>query len=367
MLHFLSMMEGKRICNTYLLLNVIGEGSTSTVYKALCEPSGRMVAIKCFKAYTKEVEREIRIHKDLTHPNIAKFYEFISDEDGYYIVMELAEGGTLLEWINFCGFINEIMARKLFVQMVSALDYLHNEMNIIHRDMKPDNILIDADYNIKIIDFGLSKRFDRRSPIFHKKCGSVAYVAPEIISDNCYSLETDIWSIGVILYALINGCLPFYDQDLAVLFRQITEDEPMIKEYLSYELKDLLLKLFLKDPKERITLEKIKEHPFVRTACVKQSNIEKCPLCSLEGHEYTIKPHVVNTIRNKEVIVKFRKRSEDNKLLNTKDSINSHSASEAKTTIRTKVLATIAKPLSKSPDTTGRKLRKTARSMRLSW
>ncbi|KAH0794765.1 CAMK family protein kinase [Histomonas meleagridis] len=247
----------------------IGEGSFAIVYRAKHVVSNSAV---CIKALPKEVistpiaktrlRREISLLKRMKHPFIAQFFQLLEDDDYFYIVMEYVTNGNLLEYVNCVGKLSEEQARKYFTQMIIALEYLHNEQKIAHRDIKCENILLDRNNNIRIIDFGLSNMFSEDNPKLKTACGSPAYVAPEMIEGREYTQTTDIWATGILLYAIVVGYLPFDDNVIQRLLQKIVYTDVDYPSFLSPQLVDLLQKMICKDPNKRITIEKIKEHPW---------------------------------------------------------------------------------------------------------
>lgn len=145
--------------------------------------------------------------------------------------------------------------------MVDALEYLH-EINVVHRDLKPENILLTKGDNIKIIDFGLSSQYDTNKYL-NTACGSPSYAAPEMIAGKAYNpLKVDIWSLGITLYAMVCGFLPFEDPDQQILYKRIMLGSFMIPKYISEPLKDLLNKILNTNPENRYNLQNIRDHEW---------------------------------------------------------------------------------------------------------
>lgn len=169
------------------------------------------------EADVERVSREIHILKLIRHPNIVQLYEIIETPRQLYLIMEYAPGGELFDHIVKNSKLNEKEACKIFQQIVSGIDYLH-ELKVVHRDLKPENLLLDHNMNIKLVDFGLSNTFPK-DELLKTACGSPCYAAPEMIAGELYSgSRVDIWSCGVILYAMVCGFLPFEDPDTAKLY-----------------------------------------------------------------------------------------------------------------------------------------------------
>ena len=201
----------------YKIRKILGKGAFGIVYKAFELCSGRIVAIKQIpinSSNIKYVIKEIELLKNLEHPNIVKYYNYLKEENHIYIIMEYLEGCTLKQYIKEnSGNITEDIARGIIKQLLNALSYLHYMCDICHRDIKPENIIFTEKGNtshIKILDFGLSSD-SFESKLKMKNCGTLTYMAPEQISSLIYSKAVDIWSVGIILYMLLNkGNNPFY-------------------------------------------------------------------------------------------------------------------------------------------------------------
>ncbi|KAG2194300.1 hypothetical protein INT47_000443, partial [Mucor saturninus] len=207
--------------------------------------------------------REMAIMRLLRHPNICQLKEYIAEGDKYYMFLEYVDGGQLLDYIIKHGKLREKQARKFARQIVSALDYCHRN-SIVHRDLKIENILITQSEQLKIIDFGLSNVYSPTEQL-NTFCGSLYFAAPELLKAKEYTgPEVDVWSFGVVLYVLVCGRVPFDDTNLPALHEKIKSG--VVEEYpdhLSKECLDLLSKIFVVNPKERITLSAIQAHPWM--------------------------------------------------------------------------------------------------------
>ncbi|XP_014785365.1 testis-specific serine/threonine-protein kinase 2 [Octopus bimaculoides] len=198
----------------------IGHGSYSKVKLGFSENERKKVAIKILDLNKIPAEfrdrflpREIEIVQAVKHPNIANVFEILTIEKKTFIIMEFASHGTLLEYINLRGSLSENHARKMYLPIVNAVDYLHRSL-IVHRDLKCENIMLDGENNIKLTDFGFARYF-RGSDIFKTFCGSAAYAPPEILQGIPYSpVLHDIWALGVILYNMICAAMPFDDSNI---------------------------------------------------------------------------------------------------------------------------------------------------------
>ena len=211
------------------------------------------------EADVERVSREIHILKMIRHPNIIQLYEIIETPRQLYLIMEYASGGELFEFIVTNTRLKEKEACKFLQQIISGVEYLH-ELNIVHRDLKPENLLLDHEKNIKLVDFGLSNTYTKGGTL-KTACGSPCYAAPEMIAGQDYhGARVDMWSCGVILYAMVCGYLPFEDPDTAKLYKKILKGEFTIPKFVTDEGRDLLKKILNTDPDERYTEHDIKKH-----------------------------------------------------------------------------------------------------------
>ena len=262
------ILSGTLIKN-YKICDVIGYGGFGKVYSATHLPTEITVAIKVIpkslledKKARANYEHEKLLLSKCNHPYIVKFFEAFSDENYEYLVQEYICGGTILEYINRHPTVNEAIIKKFFVQIVIAVQYMHESLSIAHRDIKAENILLDENRNIRFVDFGLSTCFDQ-SLITKTQCGTAVYAAPEMIANNGYGTSIDIWSLGILLYTFFHRKFPFYDANETVLFKKIVNDSPEINKTLSPQLQDLIKQFLKKDPKERISLEEALQHPWL--------------------------------------------------------------------------------------------------------
>lgn len=208
-----------------------------------------------------KIRREIQNLKLFRHPHIIKLYQVISTPTDIFMIMEYVSGGELFDYIVKHGKLKEYEARRFFQQIISGVDYCHRHM-IVHRDLKPENLLLDHNLHVKIADFGLSNMM-MDGEFLRTSCGSPNYAAPEVISGKLYAgPEVDIWSCGVILYALLCGTLPFDDEHVPTLFRKIKSGVFPIPEYLNKSVVSLLCHMLQIDPMKRATIEDIKKHEW---------------------------------------------------------------------------------------------------------
>ena len=246
----------------------LGIGSFGKVKVAEHILTGHKVAIKILnrkkiKAIDMEekVRREIKILRLFMHPHIIRLYEVLETPHDIYVVMEYVKSGELFDYIVEKGRLGENEARHFFQQIVSGVEYCHRNM-VVHRDLKPENLLLDSKSNVKIADFGLSNVM-RDGHFLKTSCGSPNYAAPEVISGKLYSgPEVDVWSCGVILYALLCGSLPFDDESIPNLFKKIKGGIYNLPSHLSPGARDLIARMLLVDPLKRITISEIRTHPW---------------------------------------------------------------------------------------------------------
>ncbi|XP_059364897.1 serine/threonine-protein kinase MARK2-like isoform X2 [Carassius carassius] len=253
--------ENPQIGN-YRLLKTIGKGNFAKVKLARHVLTSKEVAVKIIdktqlnSSSLQKLYREVRLMKFLNHPNIVKLFEVIDTEKTLYLVMEYASGGEVFDYLVAHGRMKEKEARAKFRQIVSAVQYCHQKC-IVHRDLKAENLLLDADMNIKIADFGFSNEFTMGNKL-DTFCGSPPYAAPELFQGKKYDgPEVDVWSLGVILYTLVSGSLPFDGQNLKELRERVLRGKYRIPFYMSTDCENLLKKFLILNPTKRGSLEQI--------------------------------------------------------------------------------------------------------------
>ena len=289
----------------YLISEKIGMGTFSRVCQGIHIITKQKVAIKILDKTKIEDEidlerilREIEILKSLYHPNISQLFESISTSKNFYLFMEYIEGGDLNDYILSKKFLSEKIACDLFRQLISVVEYL-SEMKVTHRDIKTENILLDSLHkNIKVIDFGLSN-YCNQYEFLKSTCGSPCYASPEMLLNKPYKgICTDIWSSGIVLYSMLVGCLPFDDDEIQILYEHIKNGNFVLPNYLSLEAMDLLKRILQVEPRKRITLEEIKNHPWFNMGTApmyKGININKELFkCDLNTVDYVIKNYFSN-------------------------------------------------------------------------
>ncbi|XP_019437229.1 PREDICTED: serine/threonine-protein kinase ATG1t [Lupinus angustifolius] len=261
----------------YILKSKIGEGSYSLVWRAEQRPSGDVVALKQvflskLNPYLKAcLDNEINFLSSLKHRNIIRLIHFFQVDDGcVYLVLEFCAGGDLASYIRCHGRVQQETARKFMQQLGSGLKVLHSH-NIIHRDLKPENILLSNhgdDVVLKIADFGLS-RTTRLGEYAETVCGSPFYMAPEIIQFQRYDNKVDMWSVGTILFELLNGYPPFNGRNNVQLLKNIKSCtqlpfSQLILSGLDPDCLDICSRLLSLDPVERLSFDEFYRHRFLR-------------------------------------------------------------------------------------------------------
>lgn len=285
----------------YMLGRTIGAGSMGKVKYGHCKADGQKVAVKIVprntsvnalkqsrgkskhtgqplteaelesafaRASTKDTSKEVRIVREgslqmlLLHPYICRMREMITHPNHHYMVFEHINGGQMLDYIIAHGRLRERSARTFARQIGSALQYCHAN-NVVHRDLKIENILISKSGNIKIIDFGLSNMYTPQGHL-NTFCGSLYFAAPELLNARVYTgPEVDIWSFGVVLYVLVCGKVPFDDQSMPVLHARIKRGMVEYPGWLSPDCKHLLSRMIEVNPLQRATLSEIMSHPWM--------------------------------------------------------------------------------------------------------
>ncbi|XP_063405347.1 serine/threonine-protein kinase MARK2-like [Mytilus trossulus] len=263
--------DKKKKVGSYILGRTIGEGSFAKVRQGFHIIAKEKVAVKVVpkkallakESVRRNVRREAIVLQKIQHPNIVRMYEVMETENGYYLVLESVEGGEFIKYLCMKKFLPEFECRKFARQLVSAVDHLHRS-NIVHRDLKLENFLLDKDLNLKIIDFGLSNVFYGDSSLV-TQCGSPAYAAPEIFSNQKYGPAVDIWSVGVCLYAMLVGALPFIPDspnNLSQLHSLLLKGCE-IPDGLSQECADILTRMLTADDRKRIKMDALMIHPWL--------------------------------------------------------------------------------------------------------
>ena len=303
----------------YQLIQVLGSGTFSEVYKAFDSVTGSYVAVKVIhfedksqdalnpsiRAQNRSPElasilQEVQIMRRLRHQNIVQLLDFVQTTEYCFLVMEMVNGGELFDQIIKLTYLSEELSRHVICQVAEGIRFMHVECGIVHRDIKPENLLFEQidmvpsdsfhrkPYDeeskvdegkfipgvggggigrIKIADFGLSKIVWQQAT--KTPCGTVGYAAPEIVRNNQYSLSVDMWALGCVLYTLLCGFPPFYDESIQALSEKVSQGKYAFLspwwDDISDEAKDLVSKLLCVDANKRLTITQFFEHPWVNS------------------------------------------------------------------------------------------------------
>lgn len=209
----------------------------------------------------ERITREIKILKKVRHPNVIQLYEIIETEKELFMIMEFCQGGELFDFIVRHQRLSEKQACKFYLELISGIEYIH-QSGVCHRDLKPENLLLDYDLTLKIVDFGLSNMYEIGATL-KTACGSPCYAAPEMIAGKRYhGLKTDIWSSGVVFYAMVCGYLPFEDPKTSNLYKKIMSADYTFPKFLSSQCKDLISHILDTNPDTRYTVNDIRSHTW---------------------------------------------------------------------------------------------------------
>nr|XP_020482161.2 serine/threonine-protein kinase SIK2-like [Labrus bergylta]XP_029131708.1 serine/threonine-protein kinase SIK2-like [Labrus bergylta] len=251
----------------YEIIRTLGKGNFAVVKLARHKVTKTQVAIKIIDktrlnpSNLEKIYREVQIMKLLNHPHIIKLYQVMETKDMLYIVTEYAKNGEMFDHLTSNGRMSEDEARKKFWQILTAVDYCHRH-HIVHRDLKTENLLLDANMNIKLADFGFGNFYNAGEPL-STWCGSPPYAAPEVFEGKEYEgPQLDIWSLGVVLYVLVCGSLPFDGHSLPALRQRVTEGF-RIPFFMSQDCENLIRKMLVVDPARRISVAQIKQHRWM--------------------------------------------------------------------------------------------------------
>lgn len=251
-------------------IKVVNRATKNFLHKQqnLPAPKNKEEVLEREKKLQKEISRDKRTIREaslgqiLFHPNICKLYEMCTLSNHFYMVFEYISGGQLLDYIIQHGSLREINARKIARSIASSLQYLHAN-NVVHRDLKIENVMITKNGEIKLIDFGLSNLYNK-SKRLHTFCGSLYFAAPELLKAQPYiGPEIDIWSFGVILYVLVCGKVPFDDENSSVLHEKIKRGKVTYPSFLSIEIISLLTKMLVVNPQNRASLREVVNHHWM--------------------------------------------------------------------------------------------------------
>jgi 5'-AMP-activated protein kinase catalytic alpha subunit len=310
------------LISSYKIIGILGKGSFGIVKLGIHILTNEKVAIKIIsKANEKHnilTETEISILKSINHQNIIKVFDVIETKENFYIIFEYISGGELQKFIQIQGRLNQNTIMKIFYQLIIGISYLHNN-NIIHRDLKPENILLTKNEEIKIIDFGLAIQLNKNNTLLKSQCGSINYCSPEIIKGEEYNGKlADIWSIGIILYFMNCGYLPFIGKNNKEIQKNIISCKIEFPSNIPFIIKDLLSKILVINPNNRISIKEIMKHTVFKhgkrifmndniiydynTNCIKECILKKCEEIANEYMNQFENINNINKLALKEIL-----------------------------------------------------------------
>jgi len=282
--------EGNKIVNQYVILGKLGSGAYAKVKLCMSTEDNELYAMKVVhKSVLRkkrvgsttaldDVMREISIMKKLNHPNVAKLFEVINDpdEDTLFMIMEYLEGGAVMK--RTMEPLALPMVHRYFCDVLAGLEYLHAQ-KIVHRDIKPENLLLAKHGTVKISDFGVSHVFSGDDDALKQSAGSPAFLAPELCSAGTspHGLLVDVWALGVTLYCMVFGTVPFMAENVLDIYEKIRTEPVRYPSTIPADLQDLLSNLLEKDPSRRITTEGIRKHPWVSGGSSSSNNVHTSP------------------------------------------------------------------------------------------
>eukprot|EP00826_Nyctotherus_ovalis_P063961 TRINITY_DN9376_c0_g6_i2.p1 TRINITY_DN9376_c0_g6~~TRINITY_DN9376_c0_g6_i2.p1 ORF type:complete len:698 (-),score=145.22 TRINITY_DN9376_c0_g6_i2:236-2329(-) len=254
----------------YRVGRLLGKGAFGKVNLGMHKLSGKLVAIKSIqksvlvnKESQRKVKQEFSVLRGLRHPNVVRLYESFETEQHMVIVMELCAGGDLLSFIRNRKKLKEDVARLAFKSLIMGLNHCHSK-GVLHRDIKPDNILINGEGILKIADFGVATHVKQGTRML-ERCGTPAYTAPEVLKGKGYQgFAVDLWSAGVVLYAMLYGTVPFKANNIKDLHHLILKGKYALKDDISEEARDLIKKLLEKNVRKRLSVPEVLGHRWMR-------------------------------------------------------------------------------------------------------
>eukprot|EP01104_Vermistella_antarctica_P018328 TRINITY_DN6740_c0_g1_i1.p1 TRINITY_DN6740_c0_g1~~TRINITY_DN6740_c0_g1_i1.p1 ORF type:complete len:726 (-),score=160.94 TRINITY_DN6740_c0_g1_i1:300-2477(-) len=306
-----------QMLGAYEFDRVLGSGFFGKVKLAHHRLTGELVAIKTLRKKQYESvkmpypPREVSLLKRIRHPNICMLYDTIELDDRLILIMEYADGGDLYEYSEDAEYLTEVEARRLFRQLVSSVDYLHQN-GIVHRDLKLENILLDHNRDIKLIDLGLGNFFDTHN-LLKTFCGSADYAAPELWLAQPYKgPAVDIWSLGVVLFTLLTGRMPFADARQVVSGRLFFPTQPP----LSMEVKKFMTGLLEADENKRLTMDQLRQHKWMNIGFDKHCMRSKDPMGTLTPSDDVL-AHLETLGFDKETVRTSLAKGEHNQMTTT--------------------------------------------------
>jgi serine/threonine protein kinase len=264
----------------------LGEGAFGHVWKVKHKLTKEIYALKqVLKEKVLKMQnqfrREVYIMYNLDHPHIAKLFNHFEDEKSFYLILEYAEGGNLFNYLQKKKQFMECEAAQYFREVLLAVDYLHSHVPaIIHRDIKPENILLDKNYRVKLTDFGWSNYYSEDVEPRKTICGTVEYLPPEMVEQRTHDTSADIWCLGVLLYEILVGQTPFKSQAKKNIRLNISICKPKFPLSFPPSAKDLISKMLVKKPSERLKIKDIQAHPWLTSISYMKETIKQtlCPI-----------------------------------------------------------------------------------------
>jgi len=319
--------SGVRKLGPYIVKETLGEGGFSKVKLGIHEKTGEKVALKLLKNKSKltkqarnQVEREVQSMTKIEHPNVLRMKEIDWEctwtkkngkkQNVILIVLELATGGELFEFLSYTGFFEESIARTYFQQLMAGVDFCHSK-GVAHRDLKPENLLLDDQFTLKLADFGFSNVVCVTHNLMFTECGTPGYMAPEVAKGKGYDgAKADIWACGVILFIMLAGFPPFQKPSNSDWwFNKLSNNKHALfwqahsrSAYFSDQTKDFINKILNPDPEKRITIADMKKHPWWKGATITHTSLQA---------ELNRRKATVDSVKNKE---KEKKKKEKQSL-----------------------------------------------------
>ena len=337
----------------YLIKNTLGQGTFGRVKLGIYLPTMEKMAIKILeKSKIHDKDDKIRINREFemltkfNHINVILVTEIFESYDSYYSVMEYCEGGELFNYIVKKRRLSEEESAFFYYQLINGLEYIHS-LNMVHRDLKPENLLLTKEHILKIIDFGLSNYYKDKNKLLSTPCGSPCYASPEMIAGKNYDgFKIDIWSTGIILYAMLCGFLPFEDNDNDQLFKKILECKLEFPKYVKGNSKDLIQKILVTNPKERITIKDIKQHPFYilgkhifdNNFTIKEFNRNNYNENEIEYIQIDVDKNTIDYDNNNENECNNREKEKNEKDLKLEENINEKIEKDIKKELKNEIL-----------------------------
>eukprot|EP00795_Rhopilema_esculentum_P000695 gene695-10403_t len=287
----------------YRISELLGKGGFAHVYKAYHKATGKEVAIKIIdkialrkNGMASRVRNEVEIHCQLKNPSILELYSYLEDDDHVYLILEMCHNGDLKKFLENRGSpLNEREAQKILLQVLMGVLYLHSH-GILHRDLTMGNLLLTADMQIKIADFGLAAKLKLPNEKHYTMCGTPNFISPEIATRSPHGLESDVWSLGCLLFNLLVGKPPFDTEAVRSTLNKVVLADYVIPKSVSPQAANLITQLLRKNPNERITLAGILDHPFMtQKPMYLKENSQQLASHSMDSGNETMRTEATNT------------------------------------------------------------------------